>query len=436
MLAGYEWLSAQGCDVIHDHTLAGPLYGPATTPTPVVTTNHGPFTSPELASIYRAVQDQAAIVAISHDQARDAGQQLIDVAAVIHHGLDTSAIPVGHGDGGYLLFLGRMAPEKGAHQAIAAARATGQRLIIAAKMREPAEFAYFRNEVAPHLGDGVEFVGEVAGDDKWALLGGATALVNPITWSEPFGLVMIEALAAGTPVVALPKGRRARARRPRHHRVPRRGRGRARRRGRRCRRARPGRLPQGGQLEVLEGRDGRFARRSLSSTDRTRRPERPPAPRRSGAPMKREPVIVVGGGAAGHAFIDHYRQAGGEVDLVLVTREDRLPYLRPLLTKDYLRGEAGVDQLPLDDPGWYGDRAVDLRLACDVEALDVAAGPSRHDLDQRRALAPSAGLRRCVGNARGGVAPGPGLPRAPALAAATRTARVSEQARGGRTAPR
>ncbi len=110
------------------------------------------------------------------------------------------------GDGGYLLFLGRMAPEKGAHRAIAAARATGQRLIIAAKIREPAEFAYFRNEVAPHLGDGVEFVGEVAGDDKWALLGGATALVNPITWSEPFGLVMIEALATGTPVVAFRRG--------------------------------------------------------------------------------------------------------------------------------------------------------------------------------------------------------------------------------------
>ncbi len=149
MLAGYEWLADQGCDVIHDHTLAGPLYGPATTPTPVVTTNHGPFTSPDLASIYRAVQDQAAIVAISYDQARDASQQLIDIAAVIHHGLDTNAIPVGRGEGGYLLFLGRMAPEKGAHRAIAAARATGQRLIIAAKMREPAEFAYFRNEVAP-----------------------------------------------------------------------------------------------------------------------------------------------------------------------------------------------------------------------------------------------------------------------------------------------
>ena len=235
MLAGYEWLSAQDCDVIHDHTLAGPLYGPATTGVPVVTTNHGPFTSPELANIYRAVQTKAAIVAISHDQARDAAEQLIDIAAVIHHGLDTDEIPVGRGNGGYLLFLGRMAPEKGAHRAIAAARSIGQRLVIAAKMREPAELAYFRNEISPHLGDDVQFVGEAAGADKWALLGGATALINPITWSEPFGLVMIEALATGTPVVAFRRGSAPELDRPRQDGVPGRRRRRARRRRRGCR---------------------------------------------------------------------------------------------------------------------------------------------------------------------------------------------------------
>ncbi len=102
-----------------------------------------------------------------------------------------------------------------------------------------------------------------------------------------------------------------------------------------------------------------------------RRPGRPFPGRGSGAPMKHQPVVVVGGGAAGHAFIDHYRQAGGDLGLILVSREDRLPYFRPLLTKDYLRGEAGLDKLPLDDPDWYGDRAVDLRLACDAQALDV-----------------------------------------------------------------
>ena len=87
--------------------------------------------------------------------------------------------------------------------------------------------------------------------------------------------------------------------------------------------------------------------------------------------MTRERVVVVGGGAAGHAFVDRYREAGGGADLVLVTREDHLPYFRPLLTKEYLRGEVGVDKLPLDDPDWYGDHGVELRLACAAEALDV-----------------------------------------------------------------
>jgi NADPH-dependent 2,4-dienoyl-CoA reductase/sulfur reductase-like enzyme len=87
--------------------------------------------------------------------------------------------------------------------------------------------------------------------------------------------------------------------------------------------------------------------------------------------VTRERVVVVGGGAAGHAFVDSYRDAGGRADLVLVTREDRVPYFRPFLTKEYLRGEVGADKLPLDDPDWYGDHGVELRLSCAVEALDA-----------------------------------------------------------------
>ena len=87
--------------------------------------------------------------------------------------------------------------------------------------------------------------------------------------------------------------------------------------------------------------------------------------------MTRERGIIVGGGAAAHAFVDGYREAGGEADLLLVTQEDHLPYFRPLLTKEYLRGEVGVDKLPLDDPDWYGEHGVDLRLGCAAEALDV-----------------------------------------------------------------
>jgi glycosyltransferase involved in cell wall biosynthesis len=125
---------------------------------------------------------------------------------VIHHGLDLDAFPIGEVADDYFLFLGRMSPTKGAREAIEIARAAGVRLLIAAKMREPAEYRYFDEQVAPFLGDGISYVGEVGGAEKTRLLGGAKALLNPISWPEPFGLVMIEALACGTPVLTLPNG--------------------------------------------------------------------------------------------------------------------------------------------------------------------------------------------------------------------------------------
>jgi glycosyltransferase involved in cell wall biosynthesis len=99
-----------------------------------------------------------------------------------------------------------MCPEKGVHVAAQVARAAGIPLRIAAKMREPAEHAYFTTCVRPLLGGDVEYIGEVGGAAKLALLGEATCLLNPIAWPEPFGMVMVEALACGTPVVATPCG--------------------------------------------------------------------------------------------------------------------------------------------------------------------------------------------------------------------------------------
>lgn len=197
----YEALA--GCDLIHDHTLFGPLYGGRQVDVPVVTTVHGEFTD-ELQDVYRAMSDRVAVVAISHDQRATASH--VPVAAVIHHGIDVDSMALGLGAGGYAVFLGRMSPEKGAHRAIRAARSAGVPIVLAAKMREPNEHRYFVDEVEPLLGDDAVYVGEVGRETKIDLLKRAVALLNPIRWHEPFGLVMIEALAVGTPVLAFREG--------------------------------------------------------------------------------------------------------------------------------------------------------------------------------------------------------------------------------------
>jgi glycosyltransferase involved in cell wall biosynthesis len=198
VIRAYEEVAAD-FDIVHDHTLVGPIYAERFPWLPVVTTNHGPFQG-DLVDLYRAIGPRVPLIAISRSQA--AAAKDLPIAAIIHHGVDPGRFPLGPGGGGYALFLGRMAPEKGVATAARVARAAGIPLLIAAKMQEPAELAYFESEVRPLLGGGVEYVGEVGWEDKLRLLAGATCLLNPIAWPEPFGMVMIEALACGTPVVA------------------------------------------------------------------------------------------------------------------------------------------------------------------------------------------------------------------------------------------
>jgi glycosyltransferase involved in cell wall biosynthesis len=195
------------CDVVHDHTVMGPFYCERYPDLPVTTTIHGPFND-ELSDLYRSIAHRVPIVAISHAQRRAAVD--IPIARVIHHGVDASRFPVGDGKGDeqgpYVLFLGRMSEDKGAHRAIEIARKAGIRIFLAAKMREPWELRYFHEQVEPLLSDDAHYLGEVSHERKLELLAGAAALVFPIRWNEPFGMVMIEALACGTPVLAFPEG--------------------------------------------------------------------------------------------------------------------------------------------------------------------------------------------------------------------------------------
>jgi len=203
VLAAYK--AMDGCDVVHDHTMMGPvLHAEGGRPgVPVLTTIHGPL-NVELLDIYSQISTRVPLIAISHAQLRD--HPNLPVEAVIHHGVDVGDFPVGTGEGGYCLYLGRMVAEKGAHRAIVAAREAGMKILLAGKMREPWETSYFEAEIKPLLGDDARYLGEVPLDEKRRLLAGARATLFPIRWNEPFGLVMLESLACGTPVLAFAEG--------------------------------------------------------------------------------------------------------------------------------------------------------------------------------------------------------------------------------------
>ncbi|MCO6415996.1 glycosyltransferase family 4 protein [Siccirubricoccus sp. KC 17139] len=190
-------------DIIHAHIDYAHLPAFMATRVPHLTTMHGRMDLPELDSLFRHFPE-APLVSISNNQRLPLPMGRF--VGTVYHGLPAELLSLHPRHQGYLAFLGRICPEKGLDSAIRIAQRTGRTLRIAAKV-DRVDQAYFDSEIRHLLdGPGIEFIGEIGQAEMGEFLGNAAALVFPINWPEPFGLVMIEAMACGTPVIAFPRG--------------------------------------------------------------------------------------------------------------------------------------------------------------------------------------------------------------------------------------
>lgn len=186
-------------DVIHNHFDFLPLSYSELVATPLLTTIHG-FSSARILPVYRRYNRRGHYVAISNADRHPS----LDYLATVYHGIDLEEFTLCEAPEDYLLFFGRIHPDKGAAEAIEVARRAGRRLLIAGIVQDE---EYFTQRVMPHLdGERVRFLGAVGPEQRDQLLGGAAALLHLIQFDEPFGLSMVEAMACGTPVIACGRG--------------------------------------------------------------------------------------------------------------------------------------------------------------------------------------------------------------------------------------
>jgi glycosyltransferase involved in cell wall biosynthesis len=186
-------------DIIHNHFDFLPLTYSDLIRTPVITTIHG-FSSEEILPVYKKYNGRRPYVSIS-DSDRHAGLQYV---GTVYNGIDQGLFEMGKGDGGYLLYFGRIHPHKGAHEAIQIAIGSGSKLILCGLIQDA---AYFDEKVAPLVnGSTIIFKGNVGPEQRNQLLSGARALLHPISFEEPFGLSVVEAMMCGTPVIAFERG--------------------------------------------------------------------------------------------------------------------------------------------------------------------------------------------------------------------------------------